>query len=149
MGTRLKNWHIPFAEEIQKPRAFEWGKADCVMFCLEMLSHYTSNPLGKQYYGTYSKLSQGVRFLKKWGTEGRTLNSNIISLFDKQYERIAVSFATQGDIVGFYSEEAEKANKQKESGFTVGLMCNGFGRFVVHNGYQDIPREQLDMAWRV
>jgi len=149
MGQRLKNWQSKFADEIQKPRTFEWGKADCVMFCLEMLSQYTSNPLGKEYYGKYSKLSQGVKFLKKWGTEGRTLNSNIISLFDKQYERISIDFAEEGDVVGFYSEEAERANKIKESGFTVGLMFNGFGRFVVRHGYQDIPKEQLHLAWRV
>ena len=41
------------------------------------------------------------------------------------------------------------ANKIKESGFTVGLMFNGFGRFVVRHGYQDIPKEQLHLAWRV
>lgn len=149
MGQRLKNWQSKFADEIQKPRTFEWGKTDCVMFCLEMFSHYTTTTGGMKYYGQYNTLLQGIRFLKKWGTQGKTLNANIISLFDTQCERISIDLAQEGDVVGLYSEEAERVNKLKESGFTVGLMFNGFGRFVVRHGYQDIPKEQLHLAWRV
>ena len=81
--------------------------------------------------------------------EGKTLNEMIISNADNHFERIHINLAQRGDIVGLNSDICSKANKMKDSGFTLGIMCDGFGRFVVHNGYQDIPREQLEMAWRV
>ena len=40
-------------------------------------------------------------------------------------------------------------NNLENSGVTVGIMCTDYGRFVMKNGYEDIPRKYLTMAWKV
>jgi len=149
MGQRINNWQIVFQKEIEKPRNFNRGKTDCVMFVLDVIGKYTNNKLGQEYFGKYSNLSQGLKLLKNWGTKGKTLNEHIINLFDKQFDRVHINLAKRGDIVGLNSPMACSSNGMADSGFTVGIMCEGFGRFVNYKGYEDIPREQLQMAWSV
>tara|TARA_R100001510_G_C7656030_1_gene215619 strand:- start:3422 stop:3871 length:450 start_codon:yes stop_codon:yes gene_type:complete len=149
MGKRINNWQIAFQRAIEKERTFNRGTTDCVMFVLDVLSSYTDNKLADKYYGKYNNLSQGLKLLREWGTKGNTLNEHIINLFDKLYKRTHINLAQRGDVVGFNSEEISKINDLQDSGFTVGIMCEGFGRFVMRNGYQDIRRENLTMAWKV
>ena len=131
MGQRINNWQIAFQKAIEQERTFSWGTSDCVMFVLDVLSKYTDNKLADEYYGKYSNFLQGLKLARKWGTKGKTANEHIINLFDKLYDRIEVNFAQRGDVVGFDSKEASQNNNMQNSGFTVGIMCEGFGRFVM------------------
>ena len=70
MGKRINNWQIAFQKEIEKPRIFNRGRTDCVMFVLDTIGKYTDNTLGKEYFGKYSNLSQGLKLLndRDWET---------------------------------------------------------------------------------
>ena len=149
MGQRIDNWQIAYQKAIEKPRKFNRGTTDCVMFVLDCVCSYTDSNLIKKYYNKYSNLSQGLKILKELKAEGKTLNEMIISNTDNHFERIHINLAQRGDIVGLNSDMCSKANKMKDSGFTLGIMCEGFGRFVVNKGYEDIPRDKLEIAWRV
>tara|TARA_A100001201_G_scaffold92165_1_gene80313 strand:- start:654 stop:1103 length:450 start_codon:yes stop_codon:yes gene_type:complete len=149
MGKRINNWQIPYQNEIEKPRKFERGKTDCGMFVLECVSKYTNSNLHDKFKNKYSSLSQCIKLFKENNIKGNNLNEYIINFFDKEFERIHINLAQRGDIVGFNSDEISMVNKMINSGFTVGIMCEGFGRFVMSEGYEDIPRENLQMAWRV
>jgi len=149
MGQRINNWQIAFQKAIDKERTFNWGTSDCIMFSLDCIADYTDNTLAKKHKGTYTKLFGAIKTLKKLGAKGKTLNEIMLDFLDKRFERININFAQRGDIVGFNSEEISEYNDMKDSGFTVGIMCDGYGRFVMRNGYQDINREYLTTAWKV
>jgi len=149
MGQRLNNWQLLYQQAIEKPRKFNRGKTDCVMFVLDCISDYTNIDFVKKYDVKYSNLSQGLKILKDLKGKGKNLNELIISVFDNHFERIHINLAQRGDIVGFNSDICSQINKMPNSGFTLGIMCQGYGRFVTSEGYQDIPREQLQLAWRV
>ena len=149
MGQRINNWQITFQKEIEKPRKFERGKTDCGMFVLECISKYTNNNLYNKFKNKYSSLHQCIKLFKKNNIKGSNLNEYIINFFDGEFKRIHINLAQRGDIVGFNSELVQEMNNMPCSGFTVGIMCDGFGRFVNDKGYEDIARENLQMAWRV
>ena len=149
MGQRINNWQIAFQKAIEKERVFKRGISDCGIYVLECLSEYTNNKLYFKYKNKYSSLHQCIKLFKDNNIEGNNLNEYIINFFDREFEKVHINLAQRGDIVGFNSEEISKINDMKNSGFTVGIMCEGFGRFVMKNGYQDILRENITMAWKV
>ena len=149
MGQRIDNWQIAFQKAISKERVFQRGISDCGMYVLECISQYTNNNLYNKYKDKYTSLHQCIKLFKDNNIKGNNLNEYIINFFNKEFKRLHINLAQRGDIVGFDSDEIAKINNKKNSGFTVGIMCEGFGRFVMRNGYQDIPRENLHMAWRV
>ena len=149
MGQRVSNWQIAFQRAIEEDRVFKRGVSDCGMFVLECISKYTNNKLYDKFKNSYSTLHQCIKLFKKNNIKGNNLNQYMINFFDSEFERIHVNLAQRGDIVGFNSDLIEEINDMQNSGFTVGIMCEGFGRFVMKNGYEDIPRTELQMAWRV
>ncbi len=135
---RKPNWEIILAQELRKPRLFEWGVSDCCLFVGDIIKAMTGTDPAQTFRHKYSTSKSAFKELRKQGFNGvGELAHKMARKYG--YKTVDVNFAQKGDVVCAFFDGRE----------SLGVMDGQYGVFVGSAGYVYIEKYDLINAWAV
>lgn len=132
---RLANWPDLLTDHIEEWRhkKFEWGKADCALFCLYAEKAMCGSSRFDDFLGQYQSAKGSVRALMKLG--GGDLSSSV----DARLVKIEVAQAQRGDVALISTPDGDALS------LVIGDKVAAMGR----NGLVFLPLQSVKKVWKV
>lgn len=132
---RLNDWPERLNNHIDewRDKNFDWGKADCALFCLYGEKAMCGTSRFEDFLGTYSTDFGSLRALKKLGT------GELTSTVAARLPEINISEAQRGDVVSIDTPEGQAL------ALFVGDKIAALGE----NGLLFLPVSLANRAWRI
>lgn len=129
---RFEDWPVRLDAEIEaaRPRVFQWGEHDCLMFTARVVQALTGVDHAAAWRGKYETELGAARILKRL-----RYADTAAAATDKLGPAIAVLLAQRGDVVTFDG--------------ALGICSGAHGVFVTPEGLTFVPLPQCVAAWRV
>tara|TARA_R100000388_G_scaffold93140_2_gene77212 strand:+ start:495 stop:914 length:420 start_codon:yes stop_codon:yes gene_type:complete len=138
MSSRVDNWQIAFAEEISKPRVFQWGINDCCLFACDVVKILTNIDPADTFRGKYSTALGAYKELKKQGFSG-VLDVANKRFAQNNWHQVSLALAQRGDVACAFFERQH----------TLGVVTGENAIFVGDNGYVNLPVQDCVRSWRI
>lgn len=132
--SRVRNWERVLDETLSAytGRVFEYGKCDCFLFTMDVLSKITGEDwLGKSAVPSYENKTQATKILLE------QFDGSMINLMDTMASQKDVAFVQRGNVVAVEFEEA----------FALGIFAYPSAKFVTDQGLMACSIKQVKYAW--
>ena len=142
MIGRIDGWEGDLLKALErwKGRAFDWGDADCLLLCGDIVFALTGQDLAAKYRGKYNSRTGAARLLPRGEGEGR-----VAALLDSHFKRCGVGFARRGDIV-FFPDAGDRLFR----GCAAPVDLSGRFAVVFEDGFLSRRKvSDASIAWRV
>jgi len=132
---RLNDWPDRLNAHIEewRHREFDWGKADCALFCLYAEKAMCGQSRFEDFIGQYKTDKGSLKALKKFGA------GNLVDTVAQRLEEIPVMMAKRGDVASIDTPDGDALS------LVVGDKVAGLGK----EGLVFLPLTSAKRAWKV